>query len=45
MAGLVQAQPAQCLSLNSKWATVDDIASALGVSMGELAKRAVRLKR
>lgn len=30
---------------NPTWATVDDIASALGVSMGELAKRADKLKR
>ena len=30
---------------NPTWATVDDIASALGVSMVELAKRADRLKR
>lgn len=30
---------------NPTWATVDDIALALGVSIGELAKRADKLKR
>ncbi len=30
---------------NPTWATVGDIASALGVSMGELAKRADKIKR
>ena len=30
---------------NPTWATVEDIASALGVSVGELARRAEKLKR